>query len=334
MNGDKSGAQHLAQVRRALALAAPGRPQLTTALRRRNFGANVVARLAFTDIFYAGYRDPVVAKLTLRCDRRIADFVQDSRPAALYFVGPPSDISRTKPLARLILNQISRRLTDELTPKSHRHRGPLMLDEFPALGCLNFFKSALAFIPGYGLKSLFIEQSLNLIEKAYGADNAILVICPVRAAFATNDERTAKRVSDALGTAAEMGAMKNYAGQRPSPWLRHLMVSRQETVRALLTGEVMQLPPRDETVLVSCIHPILAKKAHYLRIGGFRSAFCRHHRWLTWSRNYRRRALTNGALSRRSRLTRNWRVANHLTKIWTMAASGSCQTFPSMRLWR
>jgi type IV secretion system protein VirD4 len=61
-----------------------------------------------------------------------------------------------------------------------------------------------------------------------------------------------------------MRAMKNYAGHRLSPWLGHLMVSRQETARPLLTpGEVMQLPPADELVLVSGIHPILAKKARY-----------------------------------------------------------------------
>jgi type IV secretion system protein VirD4 len=82
--------------------------------------------------------------------------------------------------------------------------------------------------------------------------------------FATNDERTAKRVSDALGTATEMRAMKNYAGHRLSPWLGHLMVSRQETARPLLTpGEVMQLPPDDELVLVSGVPPIRAKKARY-----------------------------------------------------------------------
>src|SRR4029077_13784617 len=50
--------------------------------------------------------------------------------------------------------------------------------------------------------------------------------CHVRVAFATNDERTARRVSDALGTATELRAMKNYAGHRLSPWLGHLMVSR------------------------------------------------------------------------------------------------------------
>jgi type IV secretion system protein VirD4 len=79
-----------------------------------------------------------------------------------------------------------------------------------------------------------------------------------------NDERTAKRVSDALGTATELRAMKNYAGHRLSPWLGHLMVSRQETARPLLTpGEVMQLPPSDEIVLVSGLPPIRAKKARY-----------------------------------------------------------------------
>ena len=139
-----------------------------------------------------------------------------------------------------------------------------MLDEFPALGRLDFFETALAFMAGYGLKSFLIAQSLNQIEKAYGPNNSILDNCHVRVSFATNDERTAKRVSDALGTATEMKAMKNYAGHRLSPWLGHLMVSRSETARQLLTpGEVMQLPPTDEIVMVAGIPPIRAKKARY-----------------------------------------------------------------------
>jgi len=126
------------------------------------------------------------------------------------------------------------------------------------------FESALAFMAGYGLKSFLIAQSLNQIEKAYGPNNSILDNCHVRVCFATNDERTAKRVSDALGIATELRAMKNYAGHRLSPWLGHLMVSRQETARPLLTaGEVMQLPPSDELVLMSGCPPIRAKKARY-----------------------------------------------------------------------
>ena len=214
--------------------------------------------------FLGLYRDPVVAEVTRRCDWCIRDLVEDDRPTTLYLVVPPSDISRTKPLVRLILNQIGRRLTEELQAKGRRHRLLLMLDEFPALGRLDFFESALAFMAGYGLKSFLIAQSLNQIERAYGPNNAILDNCHVRVSFATNDERTARRVSDALGTATELRAMKNYAGHRLSPWLGHLMVSRRETARPLLTpGEVMQLPPEDELVLVSGVPPIRAKKARY-----------------------------------------------------------------------
>ena len=82
--------------------------------------------------------------------------------------------------------------------------------------------------------------------------------------FATNDERTAKRISETLGTATELRAQRNYAGHRLAPWLGHLMVSRQETARPLLTpGEVMQLPPEDAVVMVSSVAPIRAKKLRY-----------------------------------------------------------------------
>lgn len=214
--------------------------------------------------FLGLYRDPVVAEVTRRCDWRITDIVTARHPTTLYLVVPPSDINRTKPLIRLILNQVGRRLTEDLQAKAGRHRLLLMLDEFPALGRLDFFESALAFMAGYGLKSFLIAQSLNQIEKAYGANNSILDNCHVRVSFATNDERTAKRVSDALGTATEMKAMRNYAGHRLSPWLGHLMVSRSETARQLLTpGEIMQLPPSDEIVMVAGTPPIRAKKARY-----------------------------------------------------------------------
>jgi type IV secretion system protein VirD4 len=221
--------------------------------------------------FLGLYRDPVVARVTRGCDWRIADLVAGGRTMSLFLVVPPSDISRTKPLIRLILNQIGRRLTEELDPAGDRHRVLLMLDEFPALGRLDFFESALAFMAGYGLKAFLIAQSLNQIEKAYGPNNAILDNCHVRVSFATNDERTAKRISDSLGTATEMRAMKNYAGHRLSPWLGHLMVSRSETARPLLTpGEVMQLPPGEQIVMVSGIAPIRGQKARYYADPSFR----------------------------------------------------------------
>ena len=226
--------------------------------------------------FLGLYRDPTVAAATSGCDWRISDLVDAARPVSLYLVIPPSDISRTKPLVRLILNQIGRCLTERLEgdpSKSRKHKLLLMLDEFPALGRLDFFETALAFMAGYGIRAYLIAQSLNQISKAYGENNAILDNCHVRVAFSSNDERTAKRISDALGTATELRAQRNYAGHRLSPWLSHVMVSKQETARALLTpGEVMQLPPQDELVLVSSLPPIRAKKLKYYEDRQFRPA--------------------------------------------------------------
>jgi type IV secretion system protein VirD4 len=217
--------------------------------------------------FLGLYCDPTVAATTAACDWRIVDLVDATRPVSLYLVIPPSDISRTKPLVRLVLNQIGRRLTERLEGdpgKRRKHQLLMMLDEFPALGRLDFFETALAFMAGYGIRAYLIAQSLNQISKAYGENNAILDNCHVRIAFSSNDERTAKRISDALGTATELRAQRNYAGHRLAPWLSHVMVSRQETARPLLTpGEVMQLPPADELVLVSGLAPIRAKKLRY-----------------------------------------------------------------------
>jgi len=223
--------------------------------------------------FLGLYRDPTVAAVTAASDWRIMDLLEAASPVSLYLVVPPSDISRTKPLVRLILNQVGRRLTEQLhcgASSAAGRRLLMMLDEFPALGRLDFFETSLAFLAGYGVRAFLIAQSLNQIEKAYGEHNAILDNCHVRVAFATNDERTAKRISDALGTATEQRAMRNYAGHRLAPWLAHVMVSRQETARALLTpGEVMQLTPTDEIVLVAGHPPVRAKKLRYFEDRSF-----------------------------------------------------------------
>ena len=228
--------------------------------------------------FLGLYRDPTVAEVTSKCDWRIEDLMKADKPVSLYLVIPPSDISRTKPLVRLILNQIGRRLTEELVvsgASKPKRQLLLMLDEFPALGRLDFFESSLAFMAGYGLRAFLISQSLNQIEKAYGHNNSILDNCHVRVAFATNDERTAKRLSDAIGSTTEMRAMRNYAGHRLAPWLSHVMVSRQETARQLITpGEIMQLPSHEQLILMSGFAPIKAQKVRYFADKNFTGRVC------------------------------------------------------------
>ena len=124
-----------------LGAAGPHPVVASTARELLNKSENERSGVLSTAMSFLGlYRDPVVAQVTRRCDWRIDDLVSAEKPATLYLVVPPSDISRTKPLVRLLLNQIGRRLTEELDAKSRRHRLLLMLDEFPALGRLDFFE--------------------------------------------------------------------------------------------------------------------------------------------------------------------------------------------------
>jgi hypothetical protein len=132
------------------------------------------------------YRDPIVARMTSASDWRIADLLGAERPVSLYLVVPPSDISRTRPLVRLILNQIGRRLAERYDAQ-HAEAGTrqllFMLDEFPALGRLDFFESALAYLAAYRVRAFLVAQSLHQIDKAYGHNHSILDNCHVRVAF-------------------------------------------------------------------------------------------------------------------------------------------------------
>ena len=211
------------------------------------------------------YRDPVVARNTAESDFRIADLMNGDAPASLYLVVPPSDLARTRPIIRLMLNQIGRRLTESMEfggKTAYRHRLLLLLDEFPSLGKLEFFETALAFIAGYGLKAFLIAQSLNQLEKAYGPNNAILDNCHIRLTYGANDDKTAKRVSDLLGQATEKKLQRSYSGS--GLFLTNRSESEHEYGRPLLTpAEVNQLPPDEAILLVGGLLPYRARKVRY-----------------------------------------------------------------------
>jgi type IV secretion system protein VirD4 len=218
------------------------------------------------------YRDPVVARNTQSSDFRIADLMNADAPVSLYLVVPPSDLTRTRPIIRLLLNQIGRRLTESMQvgeKTAYRHRLLLLLDEFPTLGRLEFFETALAFIAGYGLKALLIAQSLNQLEKAYGPHNAILDNCHIRLTFGANDDRTAKRISDLLGPATERKMHRSYSGT--GFFLTHRTESEQEHARPLLTAaEVNQLPQDDAILFAGGVLPYRARKVRYFLDRRFR----------------------------------------------------------------
>ena len=254
---------------RTLHLGDAVHPVVASAARELlNKSPNELSGVLSTAMSFLGvYRDPIVARTTSTSDFRLADLQNAASPVSLYLVVPPSDLSRTRPLMRLLLNQVGRMLTEDLhAPRKHPLL--LMLDEFPALGRLDFFETALAFMAGYGIRAFLIAQSLNQLDKAYGPNNAIMDNCHVRIAFAANDDRTAKRLSDLLGTATELRQQATYSGRRWALMYDRQLRSAQEAARPLMTpGEVMQLGPQDEIVLLAGQPPIRAQKLRYFADG-------------------------------------------------------------------
>jgi type IV secretion system protein VirD4 len=217
------------------------------------------------------YADPVIAANTSRSDFRIADLMNLDSPVSLYLVVPPSDIDRTRPLIRLMLNQIGRRLTErlEFQGTAYKHRLLMLLDEFPSLGRLSFFEAELPYLAGYGIKCFLIAQSLNQIEKAYGANNAILDNCHVRVTYNALDERTAKRISELLGQATLLRQQRSFQGG--TSWLSKVSHSEQEVGRALLMpDEILRLPYDEALLMVGGLPPYHAKKIMYYLDDRFR----------------------------------------------------------------
>ncbi len=254
---------------RTLHLGDAVHPVVASAARElRNKSPNELSGVLSTAMSFLGvYRDPIIARTTSTSDFRLADLHNAQSPVSLYLVVPPSDLSRTRPLMRLLLNQVGRMLTEDLHA-TRQHPLLLMLDEFPALGRLDFFETALAFIAGYGIRAFLIAQSLNQLDKAYGPNNAIMDNCHVRIAFAANDDRTAKRISDLLGTATELRQQATYSGRRWALMYDRQLSSAQEAARPLMTpGEVMQLGTQDEILLLAGQPPIRAQKLRYFADG-------------------------------------------------------------------
>lgn len=52
----------------------------------------------------------------------------------------------------------------------------------------------MAIMAGYGLKTLFIAQDINQVNKNYSKDNSIISNCHIRIFFAPNEIETAENI--------------------------------------------------------------------------------------------------------------------------------------------
>lgn len=222
---------------------------------------------ATAESFFGIFADPLIAANTAASDFRVGDLMCDARPVTLFLQPPPSDAARLMPLMRLVLNQMARSLMeDQLTDASGRpkqHELLLLLDEFPQLGRLPFFETAMGAFAGYGLKAYLVCQSLNHVTRAYGRDSVILDNCHVITSFAAADLETAKTVAAMAGERWVVIESQSLNRPRTLLWTRGNTNFREERRPLMLPADVRQLPGDDQIIFVAGSKPIRAKKLKF-----------------------------------------------------------------------
>ena len=128
----------------------------------------------------------------------------------------------------------------------------LLLDEFPQLGRLPFFETAMGAFAGYGLKAYLVCQSLNHVTRAYGRDSVILDNCHVVTAFAAADIETAKTIAAMAGERWEMVEQESVARpRRAADAPRAPPHSAKNAARFMLPADVRQLPDDEQIIFVA-----------------------------------------------------------------------------------
>lgn len=206
-------------------------------------------------------------------DFGVGDLMCARNPISLYIQVAPADAAALRPLVRLLFYSAAQSLTaaeaQDAAGRTKVHALLMLMDEFPLLGRLAFFEKSLRLMSGYGIKTMFVAQSLNDIVETYGQHNGILDNCHVYTAFSALDPLTQDKVSKLTGTVSERRTT------RSGPSLlgagRH-SVSHSEIERPLLEpGEVRALPDDEQLVFVAGQKPLRARKLRYDRREPFRT---------------------------------------------------------------
>ncbi len=202
-------------------------------------------------------------------DFRLGDLMCAGAPMSLYVQIAPGDLKTLQPLVRMFFQLAATAFTTHIEADSDgllkKHNLLLALDEFPLLGKVDFFEDVVRLASGYGIKCLFIAQSLNDISRVYGTHNGFIDNAHIYVAFAALDPLTREKVSKLTGmttaTRSSSNLPHNYAENGGS-------ISIGEYERPLLDpSEVGSLPDRNELVFIAGHRPYLLTKVRYDQIG-------------------------------------------------------------------
>jgi type IV secretion system protein VirD4 len=202
-------------------------------------------------------------------DFRLGDLMCAKEPVTLYIQIAPGDLKALQPLVRMFFQLASTAFTTHITTDSDGRPKEnallLALDEFPLLGKVDFFEDVVRLASGYGIKCLFIAQSLNDIARVYGTHNGFIDNAHIYVAFAALDPVTREKVSKLTGlttvtrTSASMPHHYNDRGGS---------TNIGEYERPLMdVGEVGSLLDAQELVFIAGHKPYLLTKVLYDKIG-------------------------------------------------------------------
>ena len=208
------------------------------------------------------YRDPNIINNTAISEFVSTDIMNPNQAVTIYLVIPPNKIDDAIPLIRIFINYALNRNMEEMDfdKDKNKQRCLFLLDEFPQLGRIEKMETAMAIMAGYGLKTLFIAQDINQVNKNYSKDNSIISNCHIRIFFAPNEIETAENICKMLGKQTIEVTNKSQSGAFSTN------KSWNQTGRELLTAdEVMKMSKDEAIVLVAGFAPIKVKKAWYFK---------------------------------------------------------------------
>lgn len=224
------------------------------------------------------FSEPIVAMNVAVSDFRVRDLMNLTQPVSCYYIVPPADKERLRPLSRLFFAFVIRRLTEEMkfeggkSIEGYKHRLLLMIDELPSLRKLDVLQDGLAYIAGYGLKAVMIIQDMIQLKDAYGDKESVSAGCHIRVAYAPNTMEEARPLSEMLGKKTVEYESRNLSGSRTTHALGQVSLSTQLVGRELMTpSELLELPPSDSIIKAAGFAPIRAKKLKYYEMPVFQS---------------------------------------------------------------
>lgn len=208
---------------------------------------------------------PQIERTLSASDFRLGDLMCAKAPVSLYVQIAPSDLKALQPLVRLFFHLAASTFTTELAtdadgrPKENALL--LTLDEFPLLGKVSFFEDVVRLSAGYGIKCLFVAQSLNDIARIYGPMNGFLDNTHIYVAFAALDPDTRAKVSRLTGTVTDTrrsaSLPHHFSGTGGSRTIA-------EVERPLLDpAEVGALPDDEQLVFIAGHKPYLLPKLKF-----------------------------------------------------------------------